>query len=232
MDKDRGLDIMGFVPLSQVIVEDRANSQSPVILNESTREPSAPLGQVPDLLEIKVSETASIQVESMHSHNSGETQRTEMELFAPELGVEGWASMEAIGISEILLYIHGYNNNREESIMTVGQMAAFGNFPPHLKIITFHWPAGSGLASFWTAKRGAESDKCHRRLRDLLVTFIASGIRECHVLCHSMGSRLFLKSFRKIAAEGNIISRVHSETRTREVGMLQLLTCTFLNPEY
>lgn len=162
----------------------------------------------------------------------------------PELEAEGWMCRDAAGSPEVLLYIHGYNNSHIESLQILGQMAAFGNYPNHIRLFLFSWPSGSGPFDFFKARKAAEDPRTHQALANVLRIFCDNGIRQLHLLCHSMGSRLFLKSFRSIAS--TLFQEVdghepldpaatlngQQRPKKRASGRLQLVSITFLNPEY
>eukprot|EP00914_Ancora_sagittata_P027693 GHVO01054116.1.p1 GENE.GHVO01054116.1~~GHVO01054116.1.p1 ORF type:complete len:571 (-),score=114.90 GHVO01054116.1:109-1821(-) len=122
------------------------------------------------------------------------------EMGGVELDPVGWFPTDEAGTPDVLLYIHGYNNNHVESLQGLGQMAAFGNFPNHLKIYLLTWPAGKSFAQFYMARNNAEDTRSHEALHDLLRAFRDNGVRNLHIMCHSMGSRLFLKAFRRITS--------------------------------
>eukprot|EP01053_Blabericola_migrator_P006721 Blabericola_migrator_1__6720@NODE_33_length_18162_cov_161_418900_g29_i0_p1_GENE_NODE_33_length_18162_cov_161_418900_g29_i0NODE_33_length_18162_cov_161_418900_g29_i0_p1_ORF_typecomplete_len1130_score209_68DUF900/PF05990_12/1_1e33Lipase/PF00151_19/0_0018DUF2457/PF10446_9/0_031Abhydrolase_6/PF12697_7/0_07Lipase_2/PF01674_18/0_052DUF676/PF05057_14/0_17Glyco_tranf_2_4/PF13704_6/8_4Glyco_tranf_2_4/PF13704_6/1_2e03Glyco_tranf_2_4/PF13704_6/1_5e04Glyco_tranf_2_4/PF13704_6/1_2e04Glyco_tranf_2_4/PF13704_6 len=161
---------------------------------------------------------------------------------APELSVQGWVSMANIGVPEVLVYIHGYNSNLTQTLQTLGQMATFGNFPPHLKVLTFVWPAGSGIVSFFQAKHTPEDPRLIQAFLDFLISLRASGVRQFHILCHSMGARMFLKALRTIYHTSDILAKFSGASSAAQdplgkhqdswIGKLHLLTTTFMNPEY
>lgn len=157
-----------------------------------------------------------------------------------ELDPQGWICMDTAGTPEVLLYIHGYNNSHTESLQILGQMAAFGNYPNHIRLFLFSWPAGKGFWQFFSARHAAENAKTHTALFNMLRALQDDGIRGIHILCHSMGARLFLRSFSAMTkrlfqkVESDIADDVQRDTSVDALGtnQLQLLTVTFLNPEY
>eukprot|EP01055_Gregarina_sp_Pseudo9_P002643 Gregarina_sp_Pseudo_9__2642@NODE_289_length_3280_cov_4_072508_g256_i1_p1_GENE_NODE_289_length_3280_cov_4_072508_g256_i1NODE_289_length_3280_cov_4_072508_g256_i1_p1_ORF_typecomplete_len696_score137_72DUF900/PF05990_12/6_5e39Lipase/PF00151_19/0_0024Lipase_2/PF01674_18/0_034LCAT/PF02450_15/0_065_NODE_289_length_3280_cov_4_072508_g256_i111553242 len=288
VDRERGLDILGFVPVSQIYLEEKEGadisqtsivssvpqvphvSQSldmlfhkiPEAASPRKRQRLAPVAelaptfptprrQAREATELRVSiqkqsaieiSRADEQFDHLEEELQRETEDLRVHVQAPELAVQGWISMGSIGISEVLVYVHGYNNTHAEATQTLGQMATFGNFPPHLKVVVFTWPAGSGFLSFFQARRNAEDAHLHESFRLFLSSLQEAGVRQFHVLCHSMGARLFLKSMRKITRETDILARFKSTAATTRdplekhqdlwAGKLHLLTATFMNPEY
>lgn len=166
--------------------------------------------------------------ENFMQPTTGGSTGLEGEIESPELQADGWVSMDAAGSPEVLLYIHGYNNSHEESLQVLGQMAAFGNYPNHIRLFLFSWPAGSGFWQFFKARKAAEDPRTHQALADLLRALRDNGIRQVHIMCHSMGARLFLRSFRKAAA--SLFFKVDGASPRK--GKMQLVSVTFLNPEY
>eukprot|EP01054_Gregarina_sp_Poly1_P004916 Gregarina_sp_Poly_1__4915@NODE_2607_length_1925_cov_131_324543_g130_i1_p1_GENE_NODE_2607_length_1925_cov_131_324543_g130_i1NODE_2607_length_1925_cov_131_324543_g130_i1_p1_ORF_typecomplete_len354_score50_19DUF900/PF05990_12/3e26Lipase/PF00151_19/0_00017Lipase_2/PF01674_18/0_024Abhydrolase_1/PF00561_20/8_9e02Abhydrolase_1/PF00561_20/0_082Abhydrolase_6/PF12697_7/2_5e03Abhydrolase_6/PF12697_7/0_088LCAT/PF02450_15/0_19Peptidase_C11/PF03415_14/0_25_NODE_2607_length_1925_cov_131_324543_g130_i13671428 len=238
VDRERGLDILGFVPVSQIYLEEdqedplddlshpptaqsleismrltegstprKRQRLAPVAEMNTATSITTPRRQVKDSneLHVKVEHQSAIAIARMAKELDPELERESEELKvnvqAPELSVKGWVAMGSIGISEVLVYVHGYNNTHSEATQTLGQMATFGNFPPHLKVIVFTWPAGSGLTSFFQALKNSEDNNLHVSFRNFLRSLLEAGIRQFHVLCHSMGARLFLKSIKKICRE-------------------------------
>lgn len=293
VDRERGLDILGFVPVSQIYLEKREGNVPPSEEEEavdgSARDPSsvptishsmevihkppellsprgrqrlAPVAEIIDTaptprrqareasdLHISVQKQSAIEIFSiggsahpLDEELQRETEELKVNVQAPELTVHGWVSMGSIGISEVLVYVHGYNNTHVEATQTLGQMATFGNFPPHVKVVVFTWPAGSGLFSFYQARTNSEDKRLHECFRQFLQSLQDSGVRQFHVLCHSMGARVFLKSLRMICRDTDIIARFKSTAPSAKgplenhqdlwAGKLHLLTATFMNPEY
>lgn len=111
-----------------------------------------------------------------------------------ELEPEGWMCIDAAGSPEVLLYIHGYNNSHIEvrtkcfesvcdtlhlglrqTLQILGQMAAFGNYPNHIRLFVFSWPAGSGFLEFFKARKAAEDTSTHQALADFLTSLRDNG---------------------------------------------------------
>ena len=143
----------------------------------------------------------------------------------PHLTVDDWVSMERYGVPEIVVYVHGYNNSHHESAQVLGQMAAFGNFPNYVKLFLFAWPGGNGFFEFFKARRAAEDPLSHNAMLDFLLALKFSGVTRIHFICHSMGARLFLRSFAKVA---HLFAACDSSASEQ----MQLLTVTLFNPEY
>lgn len=110
--------------------------------------------------------------------------------------IQDTVEMPGVQGGDVLLYVHGYNNDLSESLQTLGQMAAFGNFPSTMRIVCYHWPAGRGLASFSTARMSAERRSTYTALATLLTLLADTGIENLHILTHSMGARLVLRACR------------------------------------
>eukprot|EP01113_Clastostelium_recurvatum_P032840 TRINITY_DN4274_c0_g1_i6.p1 TRINITY_DN4274_c0_g1~~TRINITY_DN4274_c0_g1_i6.p1 ORF type:complete len:807 (+),score=169.26 TRINITY_DN4274_c0_g1_i6:202-2622(+) len=103
-----------------------------------------------------------------------------------------WLSSE---LTEGLLFIHGYDHNLKDSLKRFGQFLALGHFPSHLRPFVFNWPSSTNPFLYWCAHSVASDNDTHRDLKRFLQSLRMSGIRQLHVLCHSMGTRFFLRSF-------------------------------------
>jgi esterase/lipase superfamily enzyme len=113
------------------------------------------------------------------------------------LGVdERWLSSKS---REGLLFIHGMYHTLEDSLKRFGQFLALGHFPAYIKPLCFNWPSSAGPWLYWCAHNVASDNDNHRDFKKFLKSVHASGIRTLHVMCHSMGSRMFLRSFNTIS---------------------------------
>jgi len=93
------------------------------------------------------------------------------------------------------LFIHGIYHDLDDALKRFGQFLALGHFPPHLKPFCFSWPGSSSPLLYWCASSSASDNDVHRDLRRFVRMLARAGITNLHVMCHSMGSRLFLRSF-------------------------------------
>jgi hypothetical protein len=55
-------------------------------------------------------------------------------------------------------------------------MAAFGNFPNHIQLFIFCWPAGIGVTQFFKGLRASENPNIHKALFDTLHTLRSLGL--------------------------------------------------------
>lgn len=128
------------------------------------------------------------------------------------------------------MFIHGYNTNHVQSLQIMAQMAAFGNFPSYIKPFLFTWPAGQNFLEFFDARDNARNPSLHDAFKDFMLSlkdngapereaerpsealvFLArekwvascglSGIRQVHIIAHSLGSRVLIQSLHKIVAD-------------------------------
>eukprot|EP00026_Physarum_polycephalum_P001972 Phypoly_transcript_01976.p1 GENE.Phypoly_transcript_01976~~Phypoly_transcript_01976.p1 ORF type:complete len:717 (+),score=63.12 Phypoly_transcript_01976:122-2272(+) len=96
---------------------------------------------------------------------------------------------------EGVLFIHGFDHDLKDTIKRFGQFLALGHFPKHLLPFVFNWPSSTNGLLYWCAHNVASDTDNHRDLKRFLQSLRASGIRHLHILCHSMGTRFFLRSF-------------------------------------
>jgi len=142
---------------------------------------------------------------------------------------------------EVLLYIHGFNCSAEEGCGRLGQLLALGRFPPHIKPLQFSWPTGkiltypAALEYCRSAELGRDLCACLRAIRE-------AGVRDVHVLVHSMGAAAFVAHLDTIATEvephrgGTWRTAEEDRPGTHSQGQeslprLRLVTVTLANPE-
>jgi len=158
------------------------------------------------------------------------------------LVVRQWTSTSAMH-SEAVIFLHGFNSPMSDALKRVAQLWTLGDFPPHLKPFVFGWPAAREL-TYFQAKGFIEGDGCGPIVDDFvnfIRSLIASGVRQVHVLAHSMGARLIFSSLEKlepylVLAEkkrGSVknpgMKKVASHTNASEC--VRLSTCTLMNPD-
>lgn len=98
--------------------------------------------------------------------------------------------------NEGILFIHGLGHSLRDALKRFGQFLALGHFPSYLKPFVFNWPGSSSPLLYWRARSVATQDiETHKDLCTFLQSMYNSGIRRLHIMCHSMGTRMFLSSF-------------------------------------
>eukprot|EP00667_Euglena_gracilis_P009699 EG_transcript_9865 len=140
------------------------------------------------------------------------------------LHIEGWQSSE-VALHEVLLYFPGFNQSLECTCERLGQFLALGDFPSHVKPIIFSYPAGHILTYFQARQIGAESTATAQAARELLQALGQAGVRQLHVMAHSMGARAWLNAL-------HICLDLLGGPGSQGPSQLQLTTCTLLNPDY
>ncbi|XP_026193348.1 uncharacterized protein LOC34624072 [Cyclospora cayetanensis] len=158
----------------------------------------------------------------------------------PELHVEGWRRAEEAGLPEAMVFVHGYNTNDVQSMQIMAQMAAFGNFPPYIKPFLFTWPAGENFMEFFDARENAKNPQLHAAFTDFLKSLRDNGIRQIHLLAHSLGSRMLIMSLHRIEQEDMLLKMTHLEDlgdghaqlRLADQRKLHIVSLNFLNPEF
>lgn len=103
-----------------------------------------------------------------------------------------WISSEQ---REGVLFIHGFDHDLKDTIKRFGQFLALGHFPKHLLPFVFNWPSSTNGLLYWCAHSVASDTDNHRDLKRFLQSLRMAGIRQLHIMCHSMGTRFFLRSF-------------------------------------
>lgn len=59
-------------------------------------------------------------------------------------------------------------------------MAAFGNYPNHIRLFIFSWPSGSGFWDFFKAIKTAEDSQTHQALADFLTALRDNGVLQLY----------------------------------------------------
>eukprot|EP01053_Blabericola_migrator_P005141 Blabericola_migrator_1__5140@NODE_2655_length_2489_cov_481_968208_g1664_i0_p1_GENE_NODE_2655_length_2489_cov_481_968208_g1664_i0NODE_2655_length_2489_cov_481_968208_g1664_i0_p1_ORF_typecomplete_len571_score76_52DUF900/PF05990_12/5_4e28Abhydrolase_6/PF12697_7/0_014LCAT/PF02450_15/0_2_NODE_2655_length_2489_cov_481_968208_g1664_i07762467 len=159
-----------------------------------------------------------------------------------EIGIEGWRRMTGDSLQgvEAILFIHGYKTPLNEAPLLLGQLIALGGFPNNIKPFMFLWPAGIQVWHYYQARRSSHHYLCQRALVLVLKSLASVGIRDVHIMVHSMGSRLFLNSLKYAEAEqlfiqkGNVIKGGGPPLETRFAPppeQLNLINLIFIHPE-
>jgi esterase/lipase superfamily enzyme len=100
---------------------------------------------------------------------------------------------------DILLYVHGFNTNYDESRFRLAQIVEdgrFGGVP-----VLFTWPSTNNLLDYGAARESAtvSRDALAKLIRQLTET---PGVGRVHILAHSMGAWLTMEALRQDAIAG------------------------------
>jgi len=107
---------------------------------------------------------------------------------------------QAQSSDEALLFIHGVDHSLKDACKRMAQFLALGQFPPHIKPFVFSWPSSQNFLYYFCAANLASDSNVHRELLRLFVSMREAGIRRVHLMCHSMGTRVLLRSWPIIRA--------------------------------
>jgi len=94
---------------------------------------------------------------------------------------------------EVILYVPGFNASVKDEVCAIGQLLCLGDFPPSVKAFTFSWPGGREL-TYFTALGYARHPRCQADFAAFVASLIDAGVREFHVLCHSVGAHVFFSA--------------------------------------
>jgi esterase/lipase superfamily enzyme len=149
---------------------------------------------------------------------------------APRLTVDRqWMATAASHSTEALLFIHGVDHNVDDVLKRFGQLLALGRFPAYIRPFAFCWPASKNILLYWCAHNVASDNDNHRDLRSFLIALRASGVRTLHILCHSLGSRFFLRSFSTLK---NMFAPVDVRATGKQSKGFKLANLVLVNPDY
>ncbi|EGG22695.1 hypothetical protein DFA_04825 [Cavenderia fasciculata] len=153
-----------------------------------------------------------------------------------------WISSQS---NEGLLFIHGYDHDLKDSLKRFAQFLALGHFPNYLKPFVFNWPSSTSSLLYWCAHSIASDNDNHRDLQRFIESLGHAGIRTLHVMCHSMGTRFFLRSFSKVKKAFNkrqvslspnsslgSIPTINETRAPYNDSKINLANLIFLNPDY
>jgi len=172
----------------------------------------------------------------------------------PHLRVRDWRSTFD-GHAEALIYIPGFASSLKNDLERLGQFLAMGRIPPHIKPFVFKWPAGKVLTYLWAIDAAATS-----RTSDLFCMLLDglrdSGIRDVHIMTHSLGVQPLMGAFanrtdgsrseasmrfrlaRDYASDvynnGSVAmgASVNLDENEEDDSLLRARTITLLNPDY
>jgi esterase/lipase superfamily enzyme len=122
---------------------------------------------------------------------------------------------KSLGADDVLLYVHGFNNTFEESLLRGGQLQHDLKFPG--KLAVFSWPsAGATIVSIDSLlKNPTRLDLAYKEdlkqagqsapfLKEYLLQLTKKpdgSRRKVHVIAHSMGNRVLLQALRQLEAD-------------------------------
>ena len=137
-------------------------------------------------------------------------------------------------IKEVLLFIPGFNSCLASASGMLGQFLALGGFPDNILPVVFQWPAGS-VATYYQAKRIAESERFGRSLLQVIASLYSKGFTKIILMSHSMGSRGVSSMFTNFphspkVQDGGEMNFIIPEN-SNEVGKISIHAAIFLNPE-
>jgi esterase/lipase superfamily enzyme len=97
---------------------------------------------------------------------------------------------------EIVLFIHGFNSSMDDALSHIGQLWTLGAFPNRLKPIVFGWP-GSRNVCYHSALHTVASTRVLDDFEKVLEDVRRSGVKNMHILGHSLGAQIFLNLLRR-----------------------------------
>lgn len=102
------------------------------------------------------------------------------------------------GKREVLLFIHGYNNNFADSTFRAAQIAH--DFKLNTVVIHYSWPSGGSIGLYVYDRDSA--DFARTGLADLLTLVSETNADQINVLAHSMGNYVTMEALRTLALKG------------------------------
>ena len=99
---------------------------------------------------------------------------------------------------EVLIYMPGFNAAIPDGVKVCGQLLCLADFPPNLKAFMFSWPGGRGL-TYYTAINFSKHERNQADFAKFFASIIDAGVREIHILCHSVGAQVLFAALHLIA---------------------------------
>jgi esterase/lipase superfamily enzyme len=116
-----------------------------------------------------------------------------------------WGPQPSLGSAPAtaVVFVHGYNCPIDWACMRLGQLFALGKLSPHLLPIVFSWPCGRVFSYFQVL---LELPEVAQDLPRFLAALHEAGIREVHLIAHSMGCELITSAMPQLEA---LLQRQH-----------------------
>eukprot|EP01054_Gregarina_sp_Poly1_P010033 Gregarina_sp_Poly_1__10032@NODE_672_length_6835_cov_143_220597_g507_i0_p1_GENE_NODE_672_length_6835_cov_143_220597_g507_i0NODE_672_length_6835_cov_143_220597_g507_i0_p1_ORF_typecomplete_len873_score71_72DUF900/PF05990_12/2_6e21Abhydrolase_6/PF12697_7/0_069_NODE_672_length_6835_cov_143_220597_g507_i030895707 len=160
-----------------------------------------------------------------------------------EIGIDGWKKMAGDSLNDIeaMVFVHGYKTPLNEAPLLLGQLIALGAFPNNIKPYMFLWPAGVQVWHYYQARRSSHHYLCQRALVLFLKSLASLGIKDIHILVHSMGSRLFLNALKYAEGEHLFVHKggcsasspsCYEHKFVQPLDQLNLVNLIFIHPEH
>ncbi|GMH65248.1 hypothetical protein TrST_g9537 [Triparma strigata] len=137
----------------------------------------------------------------------------------PRLQVSGWQSTTSDENYEALVLIPGFNCPMKDAIERMGTFLSMSDLPPNIKVFVFGWPAGQVLSYFQAAGVGAQGEGTKEMFAEFLRSLVAAGVKQVHILAHSMGAKVFLGALEQV------------KSVLGSTGGARMATCVLMNPD-
>jgi len=121
-----------------------------------------------------------------------------------------------ISSDDIFIFIHGFNNGFQEAAARCAQLAFDLNFQG--KAVFFSWPAGTETLGYDKDKRRADENVTH--LHQFLSNIAESTDKKIHIIAHSMGNYLLVKTLSEMDARIATNDTFLLKRRTKHGGKL------------
>jgi hypothetical protein len=107
------------------------------------------------------------------------------------LDVVGW---KPLGHRDALIFLPGFSSPLKRSLESFGQLLAMTKLDSRVYPFLFAWPAGQ-LLTYHSASRVSHSERNYRNFGELMKGLQNAGIRNVHLMSHSMGAQTLVGSF-------------------------------------
>jgi esterase/lipase superfamily enzyme len=126
------------------------------------------------------------------------------ELAAASLQAEVASRLAIAGRKEVVVFIHGYNNNFEEAVLATGEICR--SLHNQFVCIVLTWPAGGSGGSFFGYSIDRESSEFAVADLKKAIRVIAGskGIERLHLLAHSRGTNVLSGVIQQLTIEAYV----------------------------
>jgi hypothetical protein len=151
--------------------------------------------KVEDIAVLDEAEESEGLDESVFSFTTDDDELEDRSQFHPpaklSMTIDGWIPCKQ---KEALIFLAGFNCSLQESLQNFGQFIAMTKLDSHVYPILFRWPSGQ-VVSYHSASRASHSNQNRQNFLHLLKGLQYAGIRNVHIVTHSMGAQTVLGAF-------------------------------------
>jgi len=134
-----------------------------------------------------------------------ETQKRAYSLSTEKMKSTLRSRLEQTTQKDVILYVHGFNNSFEDSVLGLGDIWHFSG--RHGVPIAYSWPSGSGnLLGYFTDRESGEFTIYHLK-ETLRILAATPNVNNIHIIAHSRGTDITTSALRELVIEHRAAGR-------------------------